>query len=48
MIDLIAYCTPLLAVLVFLLCLVLIGVIIAEGLTKELNEAFQKLNGETE
>lgn len=48
MIDLIAYCTPLLVVLLFLFCLVMAGLLISEGLSKEFNEVFEIINGESE
>ena len=48
MVDLIAYCTPLLAVLLFLFCLLLGGILISEELSKEFNEVFQAINGENE
>ena len=48
MMDLIAYCTPLLTVLLFLFCLLLGGVLISEELSKEFNEVFQAINGESE
>lgn len=48
MMDMIAYCTPLLVALLFLFCLVLGGVLISEELFKEFNEVFQAINGENE
>lgn len=48
MIDMLAVCTPLLVVLLLLVCLVVGAVLISEALFIEFNKIFQLINGENE